>query len=63
MGRMKLISPMQISIKLFYKLILLILVAMARPAQITQNNKLAKSFRYLKKELSYEVYVLHADKH
>ena len=28
---------------------------MARPAQITQNNKFSKSLQNLKKELSYEV--------
>ena len=54
---------MQINIKLSYRLILLILVDMARHAQITQNNKFAKSLWYLKKELSYEVDVLYADKH
>ena len=36
---------------------------MARPAQITQNNEFAKSLQYLKKELSYEVDVVHANKH
>ena len=42
---------MQINIKLSYKLILLILVSMAKPAQITQNNKFAKSLQYLKKDV------------
>ena len=36
---------------------------MARHAQITQNNKLAISWQYLKKGLSDEVDFLHADKH
>ena len=36
---------------------------MTRHAQITQNNKLAISLQYHKKELSYEVDFLHADKH
>ena len=36
---------------------------MAKHAQITQNNKLAKSLWYLKKKLSYEVDVLYVDKH
>ena len=35
---------------------------MARPAQITQNNKLTISLQYLKKEMSDEVCFLHADK-
>ena len=47
---MKLILYMQINIKLSYNLMPLILVGMARPAQITQNNKFAKSQHYLKKE-------------
>ena len=34
---------------------LLILVDMARPAQITQNNEFAKSLQCFKKELSYKV--------
>ena len=41
---MKLIFCIEINIKRSYKLILLILVGMARPGQITQNNKV-----YLKK--------------
>ena len=32
----------------------LILVSMARSAQITQNNKFAKSLQYLKKEVADE---------
>ena len=36
---------------------------MTRHAQITQNNKLAVSLQYLKKELSDEVDFLHADNH
>ena len=47
--RGKLIFCMQINIKLSYRLILLILVGMARHAQITQNNKFAKSLSCLKK--------------
>ena len=50
---------MQINIKLFFKLMLLILVGMASPVQVTQNNKFAKSLQYLKKELSHEVDVFH----
>ena len=47
---MKLIFLMQIN-KPFYKLILSILVNMASLAQSTQNNKFAKSFHYLEKEV------------
>ena len=36
---------------------------MARHAQITQNNKFAISFQYLKKEVSDEVDFLHTDKY
>ena len=46
---------MEITIKLSYKLIPLILVGMARPVQIIQNNKFAKSLQYLKKEVGDEV--------
>ena len=38
-------------------------MGVARHAQSTQNNKYVVSLQYLKKELSYEVDVLHADKH
>ena len=47
----------------FYKLILSLLMGVSRHAQKTQNNKFAVSLQYLKKELSYEVDVLHAGKH
>ena len=30
-------------------------MGIARPGQISENNKFAKAFQYLKKELSYEV--------
>ena len=36
---------------------------MARHAKNTQNNKYAVSLQYRKNELSYEVDVLHVDKH
>ena len=49
---MKLIFYIQINIKLCFKLIPLTLVGMARPPQITQNNKLSQ---YLKKEVRDEV--------
>ena len=35
----------------------------ARHAQLAQNNKFTISLQYLKKEVSDEVYFLHADKH
>ena len=41
---MKLIFYMHINIKLFCKLIPLILVGVVRPVQIAQNNKLASIF-------------------
>ena len=42
---------MQVNIKISYTCIpALILISMARPSQVTQNNKFAKSLRYLKKE-------------
>ena len=52
---MKLIFCVQINIKLSYKLIPLILVVLAKPAQIALNNKFAKSLQYLKKEVRDEV--------
>ena len=36
---------------------------MVKPAQITQNKKFAVLLHYLKKEVSDEVDILHADKH
>ena len=45
---------MQINIKLSCKLKPLILVSMVRSAQITQNNKFAKSLQYPKKEVRDE---------
>ena len=38
-------------------------MCVARHAQITQNNKFAISWQYLKKELSDEVDFLEADEH
>ena len=38
-----------------YKFIPLILLGMAKPAQITQNNKFSKSLQYLEKEVENEV--------
>ena len=39
------------------------LMSMIRQAESTQNKTYAVSLQYLKKELSYKVDVLHADKH
>ena len=44
---MKLVFSVQINIKLSYSLILLILVGMAKHAQIVPNNKFAKFLCYL----------------
>ena len=57
---MKLIFCLQLNIKGFFKLILLLL---AKHARITQNNKFTISLQYLKKEISDDVDLLHADKH
>ena len=38
-------------------------MGVARFVESTQNNKYVVSSQYLKKELIYEVDVLHADKH
>ena len=38
-------------------------MGMAMHSRSTQNNKYTISFQYLKKEVSYEVDFLHADKH
>ena len=56
---MKLIFCIEINIKQSYKLVPLILVDMARPAQITQNGKFAKFLQYLKKEVGDEVNFLY----
>lgn len=44
-------------------LMLSFLIGMVGHAERTQNDKYAASLQYVKKELSYEVEVLHADKH
>ena len=38
-------------------------MCVAKPAQITQNNKFAIPLQYLKRDVSDEVYFLHADNH
>ena len=60
---MKLIFCLQMNVKDFFKLLLSFYVCVTRHAQITQDNKVAVSLQYLKKELSDEFDFLHADKH
>ena len=50
------------SVAVIYKLIQSFLMDVARHSYSTQNND-AVSLQYFKKELSYEVDILHADKH
>ena len=57
-----LIFCMQINIKLSYKLIPLILLGMARLAQISQNNKFAKSFNISGKKWGIKL-IFCADEH
>ena len=50
-------------IKVFYKVILSLLMGMIKYSQSTQSNKFAISLQYLKKEVRNGVYFLHADKY
>ena len=59
---MKLIFCQQIDTKVFYKLLVSLWVCVVRHAESTQNNKLAISLQYLKKEVCDEVDFLHAYK-
>ena len=52
-----------LSIKVFYKVILSLLMGMIKHSQSTQSNKFAISLQYLKKEVRDGVHFLHADKH
>ena len=54
---------MKINIKVFYKLVVSLLLVIARHAQSTQNSKFVISLQYLKKEGGDEVDFLHADKY
>ena len=54
---------MKINIKVFYKLVLSVLLVIARHAQVTQNHKFVISLQYLRKEGRGEVDFLYADKH
>ena len=49
--------------KVFYKLVVLFLLIIARHAQITQNGKSVISLQYLRNERRDEVDFLHAGKH
>ena len=51
------------SIIVFHKLLLSFLIGVVRHAQKTKKNKYAVSLQYIKKELRYEVDVLHVDKY
>ena len=52
-----------LSIKVFYKVVLSLLMGMIKHSQSTQSNKFAISLQYLKKEVRNGVHFLHADKH
>ena len=54
---------MKISIKVFYKLLVSLLLVIAKNAQNTQKSKLVISLQYLKKEGRDEVDFLYADKY
>ena len=54
---------MQINIKISQKLILLNLMGMFSDTQNTRNNKFAKLWQHLKKEVWDEVDFSYADKH
>ena len=58
---MKLILCLQVNTKVFYKMIVSLLVCLAKHAQSTQNNKLAISLQYLKENMKDEVDFLSAD--
>ena len=58
----KLIFCMQVSIKIYYKLIL-ILLGMVKHFQSSQNSTFAMSLQCLKIEVGHKVNFLHADKH
>ena len=60
---MKLIFYLQISTKVFYKLMASLKVCVARYAQNTQNKELVVSLQYLKEKVKDKVDFLLADKH
>ena len=51
------------SIKIYYKVILSLLMGMIKHSQSTQSNKFVISLQYFKKEVKDWIYFLHADKH
>ena len=54
---------MNVNINVSYRLVVSLLLVIARPAQSTQNSKFVISLHYLKKEGRDEVDFLHGDKH
>ena len=54
---------MQVSVTAIYKMMLSFLMVVTRHVKSTQNAKYAVSLQFFKKELSFEVDVLHADKY
>ena len=54
---------LKINMKVFYKLVVLFLLIIARHAQITQNGKFVISLQYLRNERRDEFDFLHAGKH
>ena len=52
-----------LGIKVSYKVIISLLMGLAKYSQITQSNKFVISWQYLKKEVMYEVHFLHTDEH
>ena len=60
---MKFIFGTEINMEVFYMLMLSFWVCVTRHSQSTQNNQFAISLQYLKKDVSDELDILHADKH
>ena len=56
-------SFLQLSIKVFYKVLLSLWMVMIKHSQSTQRNKFAISLQYLKKEVRNGVHFLHPDKY
>ena len=56
-------SFLQLSIKVFYKVLLSLWMVMIKHSQSTQRNKFAISLQYLKKEVWNRVHFLHQDKY
>ena len=60
---MKLIFYLQISTKVYYKLIVSLWVCIARQAKSSENNKLATSLQYLKEKVKDVIGFWPSDKH